>query len=155
MAELKEAENILFKDFVKKFDSDKIDSIVHDLNNIISPQIDCTSCGNCCKSLMINVTDEEANKLSDHLSQSREDFDERYLEKSGTTMLMNTIPCNFLQEKKCSVYKYRFAGCREFPAMHLPNFNKRLFTTFMHYSRCPIIFNVVESLKKEIKALTH
>jgi hypothetical protein len=45
------------------------------------------------------------------------------------------------------VYEDRFAGCREFPALHLPFFTKRLFTVMMHYSRCPIIFNVVEKLK--------
>jgi len=148
LAEEKETENILFKDFIKTFDDDKIDSIVHHLNKAISPLIDCTLCGNCCKSLMINVTDDEANNLSIHLSQSREDFDNKYLEKSGTKMLMNTIPCNFLSENKCTVYEHRFAGCKEFPAMHLPYFNKRLFTTFMHYNRCPIIYNVVEKLKQ-------
>jgi hypothetical protein len=59
------------------------------------------------------------------------------------------MPCHFLNNNKCTVYDYRFAGCREFPALHLPNFTKRLFTTFMHYDRCPIIYNVVEGLKKE------
>ena len=99
---------------------------------------------------MINVTEDEADRLSGHLNQSREAFDNQYLEKSHTMMLMNAIPCTFLQNDKCTVYEYRFAGCREFPAMHLPNFNKRLFTTFMHYSRCPIIYNVVEKLKELI-----
>ena len=67
-------------------------------------------------------------------------------------MLMNAIPCTFLKEEKCTVYAHRFAGCREFPAMHLPNFNKRLFTTFMHYSRCPIIYNVIEGLKIVVRS---
>ncbi|MBV9989122.1 MAG: hypothetical protein JO301_15695, partial [Chitinophagaceae bacterium] len=43
-----------------------------------------------------------------------------------------------------------FAGCREFPALHVPGFRNRLFTTFMHYERCPIIFNVMEQLKDVI-----
>lgn len=99
---------------------------------------------------MINVSDEEADKLSNHLGQTRLNFDETYLEKGGSMMVVNAIPCHFLAENKCTVYDYRFAGCREFPALHLPNFNKRLFTTFMHYNRCPIIYNVVEELKKEL-----
>jgi len=135
-------------------DDEKVDEMVHALNEKIAPQIDCTACGNCCKSLMINVSNEEANDLSKHLNKSRKDFDEEYLEKSGDMMLMNTIPCTFLNDNKCTVYEHRFAGCREFPAMHLPHFNKRLFTTFIHYSRCPIIYNVVESLKDEFKAFT-
>ena len=124
--------------------------MVFELNERITSQIDCTACGNCCKSLMINVTNEEADALSTHLNQTRKDFDTQYLEKSGTMMLMNAIPCTFLNNDRCTVYEHRFAGCREFPAMHLPDFNKRLFTTFMHYSRCPIIFNVIEGMKELI-----
>ncbi len=98
---------------------------------------------------MINVTDEEADKLSHHLNESRTDFDNQYLEKGSSMMVINAIPCHFLNGNKCSVYDNRFAGCREFPALHLPHFTKRLFTTFMHYNRCPIIYNVVEQLKTD------
>ena len=150
LSESKETENSNFKDFLKTLEDEKVDEMVHTLNAKIAPQIDCTACGNCCKSLMINVSNEEANDLSTHLNQSRKEFDEQYLEKSGNIMLMNTIPCTFLNDNKCTVYEHRFAGCREFPAMHLPHFNKRLFTTFMHYNRCPIIFNVVEQLKQVV-----
>lgn len=147
MADANQTSNDDFKAFLKTKEGADIDKLVFDLNKAIAPQIDCTVCGNCCKSLLINVTEEEANALSGHLKQSRADFDNQYLEKSGDMMLMNTVPCTFLKEEKCTVYEHRFAGCREFPAMHLPQFNKRLFTTFMHYRRCPIIYNVVEELK--------
>lgn len=98
---------------------------------------------------MIVVTETEADTISDQLKQSRKDFDRQHLEKGAAgMMIMNTIPCDFLQaDNACRVYENRFGGCREFPALHLPDFNKRLFTTFMHYDRCPIIFNVVEQLK--------
>ncbi|HCL05226.1 MAG TPA: hypothetical protein DHW64_04335 [Chitinophagaceae bacterium] len=128
-----------------------VDSLVQQLNNEISPKIDCTKCGNCCKTLMINVSEQEADHLSQHLQLNRTDFDEQYLEKgSNGMMLMNSIPCSFLSNNKCNVYEYRFEGCREFPAMHLPGFSKRLFTTLMHYGRCPIIFNIVEEMKEQI-----
>ena len=144
----REHENDRFKMFLQQVDSGQIDSKVLELNNTITPKIDCTRCGNCCKSLMITVSDEEANVLSSALNQTRENFDEQYLEKgSNGLMLINTIPCTFLSDNKCTIYENRFAGCREFPAMHLPNFKQRLFTSFMHYNRCPIIFNVIEELK--------
>ncbi len=101
---------------------------------------------------MVLINDDEADKLSGHLGQSREAFDTAYLEKgSNGLMIMNRMPCPFLSDNKCSVYEYRFEGCKEFPALHLPNFKDRLFTTFMHYERCPIIFNVVEQLKDEME----
>lgn len=151
LAEEKLAENDNFTSFLRTQDISQIDELVAALDDEISPKIDCTSCGNCCKSLMIVVTDEEADSLSGHLAQSREQFDGNYLEKGGNGMMvMNCIPCHFLSANKCTVYTHRFGGCREFPALQVPGFTKRLFTTFMHYDRCPIIFNVVEALKEKL-----
>ncbi len=148
IAEDKLAENDRFRLFLGERNSSQIDEWVSKLDQEITQKIDCTACGNCCKSLMIVVTDEEASLLSDHLQQKRENFDQQYLEKgSNGMMLINQIPCHFLADNKCTVYDYRFAGCREFPALHIPDFKNRLFTIFMHYDRCPIIFNVVEKLK--------
>jgi Fe-S-cluster containining protein len=97
---------------------------------------------------MVNIDDAEATNLATHLGQTRETFDEKYISKGESgRMVINSIPCHFLVENSCSVYEHRFAGCREFPAFHIPDFNKRLFTTYMHYDRCPIIFNVMENLK--------
>ncbi len=148
IAEEKEIENQQFVTYLKNKDSKEVDEIVLALNDIISSEIDCTQCGNCCKSLMINVSEEEANHLSKHLHQSRNEFENKYLEKGNNgMMIINTIPCHFLNDNKCTVYEHRFAGCKEFPGLHFPDFTKRLFTIFMHYERCPIIFNVVEALK--------
>ena len=124
---------------------------MHLLNEEIAPKISCTNCGNCCKSLMVNISETEADRLSDHLHITRSHFDKQYVEKgSNGMMILNAIPCAFLKENKCTVYEYRFEGCREFPAMHVPGFSKRLFTTLMHYGRCPIIFNIVEAMKKQM-----
>ncbi len=144
-------ENDRFARQVKANATDQIDAVVHRINKDIEQKIDCTLCGNCCRSLMINVSEAEADSLSSHLQVSRASFDDTYLEKgSNGLMLMNAIPCTFLEANRCNVYEHRFEGCREFPAMHLPGFSKRLFTTLMHYGRCPIIFNIVEEMKDEM-----
>lgn len=135
--------------------SQEVDKAVVQLNSIIEPQIDCTQCGNCCKSLMVNINEEEADVAAKHLQMTREAFDKTYIEKgSHELMIINQIPCTFLDQTKCTIYEVRFAGCREFPALHLPDFNKRLFTVMMHYNRCPIIFNVMEQLKAVTGFLT-
>lgn len=149
-AKQKEAENIQFAEQLLQMNSEEVDTAVHQLNQTIEPQIDCTQCGNCCKTLMVNITGEEADRASAHLQMTRQAFDEAYVEKgSHELMIINSIPCHFLKGTSCSIYEHRFAGCREFPALHLPHFTQRLFTVMMHYDRCPIIFNVVEALKKE------
>jgi Fe-S-cluster containining protein len=145
------AENDRFSAFIKEFNDEAIDAKVQELDALISPTISCTDCGNCCKSLMVCLNEKEADNLSSHLKMDRPGFDQKYLEKgSNGMMIMNQMPCHFLQNNKCTVYEYRFEGCKEFPALHLPHFKRRVFTTFMHYDRCPIIFNVVEQLKNEM-----
>lgn len=144
----KQEENDRFVQHLKQLNEEELDTEVQRLDAIISPQVSCTDCGNCCKGLMVNITAAEADRASAHLHMSREDFDEQYVEKGGhDLMILNKIPCHFLDHNKCSIYEVRFAGCREFPALHLPQFNRRLFTVMMHYDRCPIIFNVMEELK--------
>ncbi len=144
----KELENDRFRIFLKQQDGTQIDTIVHQLNDEVTAQIDCTQCGNCCKSLMINVTDEEVESLAINLQTGVAAVKEKYIEESEQgRMIINTIPCHFLSGTKCSIYQYRFTECREFPHLHKPHFNRRLFGTLMYYAMCPIIFNVVEKLK--------
>lgn len=151
LAEQREQENDNFRTFLKQRNSKKVDITVHKLNDIITPQIDCTACGNCCKSLMINVTAEEADNLAAHLQTTVTDLKQKYLEESTEgQMVVNQIPCHFLSGTRCSIYEHRFEGCREFPHLDKDNFTNRLFGTMMYYSVCPIIFNVVESLKEEL-----
>ncbi len=143
-----EKTNDRFSDFLTKLDSAALDEAIIRLEKIIAPQIDCTSCGNCCKSLMINVEEIEAVNVANFLKLERKEFDKKFIEKSENgKMVINKIPCHFLEDNKCTIYQNRFAGCKEFPALHLPQIQKRLFTVFMHYARCPIIFNVMEELK--------
>jgi len=125
--------------------------MVHEINDEVTLKIDCTQCGNCCKSLMINVTHEEADLLATHLKAPVKEITEKYIEVSEQgQMIINTIPCHFLGGTSCTIYEHRFNECREFPHLHKDNFTARLFGTFMYYAICPIIFNVVEKLKQKL-----
>ena len=135
----------------KERTADELDEKVHRINDIITPQIDCTACGACCRQLMINVTEEEKNAAATFLGTTAEEFKNDYLEESMQgKLIMNTIPCSFLSHSKCTIYENRFTECREFPHLHEKNFKGRLFGTLVHYAMCPIIFNVVEELKIEL-----
>lgn len=151
MAEEREEENFSFRSFLQHVDTETLDEKVHHLNNIITPQIDCTVCGACCRQLMINVTEEEKMAVANHLTISPEAFKENYLEESMQgKLIINTIPCHFLADSKCSIYENRFTECRAFPHLHETNFKGRLFGTLVHYAMCPIIYNVIEQLKPEV-----
>jgi uncharacterized protein len=147
-AEKKVTENESFRHFLGNKNPAEIDALVFNLNDKVSAAIDCTQCGNCCKSFMINVSEKEASDVATHLKIPLSSFKENFLEESQQgKLIMKSIPCSFLKDNKCTVYENRFSGCREFPHLDRPNFTDRLFGIFMYYGTCPIIFNVVEQLK--------
>jgi hypothetical protein len=156
----RENENQDFRTYLKvHFESAELDAIVHPINERVSAAIDCTKCGNCCKSLMINITNSDADRAASHLNLPIADFHNKYIEKGAEaetnievegTMLINTIPCHFLADNKCTIYEARFTECREFPHIHKPQFQQRLLGMIMHYDRCPIVYNVLEELKQKV-----
>ncbi len=149
-AEANADENVEFRAFLKQQPEELVDAIVHGLNEEISPQIDCTSCGNCCRSFMINVTEEEAANVAAATNNSVNSFKEKYIEQSaGGQMIINTIPCHFLEGNICTVYTNRFSECREFPHLHKDHVQQRLFGLLMYYGKCPIIYNVIEQTKMQ------
>ena len=150
MANNRLEENDAFRVFLKNRDSDFIDKIVFGLNAKVEKEIDCTECGACCKSLMINVTAEEAEQTAGKMNLSLSAFKEKYIEESlGGKFIINTIPCHFLSDKKCTIYTGRFTECREFPHLHKLGFKARLAGTLNYYGTCPIIYNVVEVMKRK------
>ncbi|KYP13274.1 YkgJ family cysteine cluster protein [Flavihumibacter sp. CACIAM 22H1] len=141
------AENEQFRSYLRSLDQD-LDTTVQALNQRISSAVDCTACGNCCRSLLINVSQEEAVALADRTGLSLAELKQSHLEESlGGQLIINTIPCHFLEQNKCTIYENRFAECREFPHLHKDGFRDRLFGILMHYGRCPIVYYVVEELK--------
>lgn len=149
---LREIENDCFRDFLGKQEPEKVDEIVFALDKEIGRRIDCTTCGNCCRSFMINVTEPEMERIADYKNISTPEALTKWVEQgNGGMMIINTIPCHFLSGNKCTVYDLRFEGCREFPHLHKPNFTSRFFTVMMNYAICPITYNVVEELKEKLE----
>jgi uncharacterized protein len=154
-AAAKEEENLHFRDYLRARDSDQVDVLVHRLNDEITPRIDCTACGNCCRSLIIHTERPEHERLAARMAMSPEAWESTYVETSlGGETVLNTIPCTFLTGNLCSIYEDRFSECREFPHLHRSHFTGRLFQTLMHYGNCPIIYTLVEALKTETGFLT-
>jgi len=97
---------------------------------------------------MINVKAQEVEDLSAFLGKPAAVVKAQYIEESlAGNYIINTIPCSFLSEKKCTIYTSRFTECREFPHLHKDGFKERLAGTLMYYSTCPIIYNVIERVK--------
>jgi hypothetical protein len=109
MASEKEEENDHFLRSIKPLDNNALDALAHQVYDRVNAGIDCTACGNCCKSLVINVTQEEVGTLAEQLHLSQQETRDRYIEESQQgNCFINTIPCHFLADNKCTIYEHRF-----------------------------------------------
>jgi len=148
LGEEREKENFEFRSWLKMQDTQKIDKIVHRLNQIYFSKINCMACGICCYVIRPLVTRKDIKRIIGHLNLSENEFKNEYtvLDDEGDRLLKN-LPCKFLENKRCSIYPYRPFDCRSYPHLHKKDFTFRLFGVIDNYSVCPIVFNVYEDLK--------
>ena len=148
----RKSENFKFRSFLKGQDSEKIDRIVHELNTYYSSKVDCTECGNCCIALQALINKNDLEKLALGLAISDSELKEKYTEvDENGDLYFKHKPCSFLRDKKCEIYNFRPAECESYPHLHKENFIGRLFGVIDNYSICPIVFNVYEDLKEELR----
>ncbi len=136
IAREKEIENAKFRQFLLSQKSNDIDALVHKINDIIAPQIDCVECGYCCQNMRPIASVEVLLNY----------VDPENLEKYRYAI---SFACKHLDGKKCTIYNDRFEECKMFPYLYRNDFISRLAGVFRNYEFCPIVFNVVEQLKRE------
>lgn len=129
--------NQAFLTFLKGQDSEQVDTIVHRLNDEITPKIDCLECGNCCRNLRPIASEKELIKFVEPADIERVKYD-------------MAIQCKNLDGNKCKIYLDRHEECRLFPYLDRDAFVSRFRGVLQNYEICPIVFNVVESLKTEL-----
>jgi Fe-S-cluster containining protein len=112
--------------------------------------IDCTRCGNCCRSLDVYITPEDAQTLSEAVDVPVHAVMTRYVDldsarRVGEWGKLRQHPCPFLRGSLCSVYAHRPQTCRTYP-MFTPDFRWTLEDLIDGAALCPIIFNVLERM---------
>jgi len=129
-------------------DSEKIDKIVHRLNQKYSSAIDCIVCANCCMVLQTLIAKKDIKRITRSLNTSAEEFTKEYIKTNmeGDQVFKN-LPCWFLENNKCVIYPNRPFECRSYPHLHKKDFTFRLLGVIGNYAVCPIVFNVYEELK--------
>lgn len=135
----------------------QIDAIVDAIATPIIDAIDCTQCGNCCRSLDVYLTPQDAQRLADGIHISLDELDSQYLEhdianKVGEWGRFQATPCAFLHGSRCSVYPYRPDTCRDYP-FFTPDFRWMLTDIIDGAGICPIIYNVLDAMVKRVETL--
>lgn len=155
LAEEREDENWAFRNWIKiefGFDDERLMSVVRELAEEITAQIDCTQCANCCRKTVTAVDDEEVKRLAAALEMTVPDFREAYLEFDedyGGRWLL-PAPCPMLEGNLCRVYEVCPTSCREYPHLH-NDFRAHSISRINNTFLCPIVFNVVEEMKYALR----
>ena len=151
-AKIREKENLRFRAYWKGRDPDKVDAIVHALFEKVAERIDCTECANCCIELETSFRMDEIDRMSEYLQIDKIEFinkstkPDEYGEKDK--FVLNSTPCQFLKDNKCTIYPVRPEECRSYPHLQKDEFIFRLFSVIDNYEICPIVYNVYELLKR-------
>lgn len=128
-----------------------MDLIVHELHHRISEKTDCLSCANCCKSLGPLVTDKDIEKMAKALRIKPSEVVEKYLKKDeDDDYVFQSMPCPFLMpDNYCMIYESRPKACKEYPHTDRKKFYQIFELSVKNTFTCPIVYNVMEELKKK------
>jgi uncharacterized protein len=152
--EAKEPENLAFREFVKvdvELSDRRLNAIVQETTAAVWEHIDCRTCANCCKTRYTLFSRTEIVRIADYLGTTVEDLRTRYLTYDGEEGRYTTqeLPCPFLKDNLCTIYEVRPAICVGYPHLHR-NFRTRLLKTLDNAETCPIVYNVLERLKRRL-----
>ena len=127
-----------------------LDEVTEKLHNDAFEQIDCMSCGNCCKTTSPIFYQKDIDRLSKHFKMKPGTFVEKYLHiDSDQDYVLNTAPCAFLNlDNSCSVYDIRPLACQTYPHTNRKKFFQLLRLSFNNTLICPAVQKVFEGLKK-------
>lgn len=157
LAEKKEDENYRFRQFLKtqrNLEADEIDQHVFEHTRRVWARIDCTTCANCCREMKPTFSEEEVHRVAIRLEMQRQEFVETYLERSDSDSenpwQTRSTPCPFLKDNLCSIYEDRPAECRGYPYLYNSNFVLRTLSMVERTFTCPIVYEVIEELKKSL-----
>lgn len=149
MAEKAKPEFLLYLKKNKKR-LDKMDTIVHELHNRFSSEIDCLQCANCCRSLGPAIYDKDIERMAKALRMKPSDVVANYLriDEDGD-YVFQSMPCPFLMpDNYCSIYENRPKACREYPHTDRKKFSQIYKLTVKNTQTCPIAYEVLKELVK-------
>ena len=146
----KEAENWAFRTYLKNHaDPDQLDEQFHLLHDELFAQYDCSQCRNCCKQLVASIEEDEISPAAALLGLSDAEFKARYLKEESGEYIFTTKPCCFLDtEDNCMIEPCMPESCRNYPYTNKPDRVFSLINTIESTSICPVVFEMIERLKK-------
>ncbi|MBI5931387.1 MAG: YkgJ family cysteine cluster protein [Chloroflexi bacterium] len=132
----------------------ELDTLVEKIAAPIIAAIDCKQCANCCRSLDVYLTENDAQHLANGtfipLEQLlTEQIDCDRAAENEEWGVFRQKPCQFLSGKLCGVYEHRPESCRMYPVF-TPDFRWTLDEILGGVGLCPIIYHTIEQLQQAL-----
>jgi hypothetical protein len=117
--------------------------------------IDCTECGNCCRTATVRLKDRDIERLAKYFRVKPQAFVRDYTEETadeGLILRRGEGGCPFLEGTRCGIYEVRPSTCEEFPHLvHGPgSLVSRMWAMADRAAYCPIVYNTLEAWKPEV-----
>lgn len=140
------------KKLAAKLKSEKpkdLDKNVHAFHEEVFEEIDCLSCGNCCKTTSPGMHEKDVERLARHLRLKPGEVIEKYMElDADDEYVFRSAPCPFLGlDNYCSVYESRPTACREYPHTNRKRFYQVLDLSVKNTEICPAVVSIFEKLQ--------
>lgn len=145
-------ENVLLRTFLKWGGPppDIVDRLFHRLGAEVATEVDCASCGSCCRQLSPVLLPKDIERLARRLRVPNPQFRASHLRKEDDGFVFAQVPCPLLDGTRCSCYTDRPKDCRSYPHLHKKDMTSRLLGVLENAAVCPIVFGALERLKAEL-----
>lgn len=153
-ASQKEDENYKFRSYLKVHaDEEELDQQFQKLHEEIFSEYDCNQCRNCCKKYRASIPEEDINKDASYIGMEADEFIDSYLKYNSEECTYDTkkCPCDFLDGKtgECLLGDCKPENCKKYPYTDQPDRMGSLFNIIDSASVCPVVYEILERLKKE------
>ncbi len=153
LARKKADENWRFRAHVKhigRLSGPRLNALAEELGRAAEAEMDCTTCGACCRENHIPLDEDEVHRLSARLALPVLDFRQVHMDRDddGRPALRAT-PCPFLEESRCGIYADRPEACRGYPYLGM-DVRKDFVGLLERAETCPIVYEMIEQLKTRL-----
>jgi len=129
-----------------------LDRLFREAHGRAFAEVDCLSCGACCRSPGPRFTQADVSRLADHLSIRPSELAERYLRvDEDRDTVLRELPWPFLgEDNRCAVYEVRPKACREYPRADQKGMQRLLGIAAKNAPLCPAAFLVTQELRRAV-----
>lgn len=142
-----------FKQMLQRADKNKVLKQLPRLHEQAFEKIDCLQCAACCKNFSPRFKTPDVKRISKYLGMRESLFIDTYLnvDEEGD-FVVKVSPCPFLgADNACTIYDVRPSDCARFPYTDEDVIIKRQALTLKNSTFCPIVYHVLDGLRKNIE----